>query len=344
MQLTTIGLDLAKNILQVHGVDAGGQAVLKRRLRRGEVLEFFANLPPCLVGLEACGGAHWWAREIEALGHQVRLMPAHYVRPYVKRNKNDAADAEAICEAVTRPTMRFVPIKGAEQRSVLLLHRTRELLVRQRTGLINALRGHVAEFGIVVAQGARNVAKLIAVIADQDGKRLPPLAKDVLRLLVEQLRATEGKLAELERHLLAWHRANEVSQRLATVPGVGPITATAVAATVGDPAHFRSARQFAAWLGLVPRQHSSGGKERLGRISKRGDGYLRRLLIHGARTVMRWRRRGVGLAASPWLAGLLERRPVNVTTVALANKNARIVWAMMMRGESFRQPASAVAA
>ena len=344
MQVTTIGLDLAKNILQVHGVDARGRAVVKRRLRRGEVLAFCANLPPCLVGIESCGGAHWWAREIEALGHQVRLMPAHYVRPYVKRNKNDAADAEAICEAVTRPTMRFVPIKSAEQQAVLLLHRTRELLVRQRTGLINALRGHVAEFGIVVAQGAHNVVKLIAAIADQDGKRLPPLATDVLRLLVEQLRATEGQLGELERHLLAWHRANEVSQRLATVPGVGPITATAIAATVGDPAHFRSARQFAAWLGLVPRQHSSGGRERLGRISKRGDGYLRRLLIHGARTVLRWRRRGVGLAASPWLAGLLERRPVNVTTVALANKNARILWAMMMRGESFRRPASATAA
>ena len=341
MQTTTIGLDLAKNIFQVHGVDAVGRVVLKRRLRRAEVLEFFANLEPCLVGLEACPGAHWWAREIKTLGHEVRLMPAHYVRPYVKRNKNDAADAEAICEAVTRPTMRFVPIKGVEQQSVLLLHRTRELLVRQRTTLINALRGHLTEFGIVAAQGVRNVAKLVVAITDPGDDRLPPLAKDVLTLVVEQLHATEGHLKALERDLLAWHRANEISRRLATVPGVGPITATAIVATVGDPAHFASARQFAAWLGLVPRQHSSGGRERLGRISKRGDGYVRRLLIHGARTVLRWRRHGVGLAGSPWLAGLIGRRPVNVATVALANKNARIVWAMMMHGESFRCPTSA---
>jgi transposase len=340
MQVTTVGFDLAKNIFQAHGVDAKGRVTLRRRLRRGEVLTFFAQLPPCLVGVEACAGAHWWAREIAAFGHVVRLMPAQYVRPYVKRNKNDAADAEAICEAVTRPSMRFVPIKGPDQQSVLMLHRAREMLVRQRTMLVNALRGHIAEFGIVVAQGIRNVAKLLVVLADPDDRRLPPLARDVLGLLVEQLRATEDKLDRLERNLLAWHRANEVSQRLATVPGVGPMTATAIVASVGDPAHFRSARQFAAWLGLVPRQHSSGGKERLGSISKRGDGYLRKLLIHGARTVLRWRRRGVGLGASPWLAGLLDRRPVNVTTVALANKNARILWAMMMRGESFRRPAS----
>jgi transposase len=341
MQVTTIGLDLAKSIFQVHGVDAAGRMVLKRRLRRGELLAFFAKLPPCLVGLEACGGAHWWAREIVAVGHQVRLMPARYVRPYVKRNKNDAADAEAICEAVTRPSMRFVPVKGVEQQAVLLLHRTRELLVRQRTMLINALRGHLAEFGVVVAQGAGKVRELIAIVVDPDDARVPPLGKEALRLLIEQLRSIEDKLVELERDLLAWHRTNEVSQRLTTVPGVGPITATAIAASVGDPAYFRSARHFAAWLGLVPGQHASGGKERLGRISKRGDSYLRKLLIHGARTVMRWRRRKVGLIGSPWLAGLLERRPVNVTTVALANKNARILWAMMMRGESFRSPAVA---
>jgi transposase len=341
MQVTTIGLDLAKSIFQVHGVDATGRPVLRRRLRRGEVLGFFAKLSPCLVGLEACAGAHWWAREIGAFGHEVRLMPARYVRPYVKRNKNDAADAEAICEALTRPSMRFVPIKGVEQQSVLLLHRARELLVRQRTMLINALRGHLAEFGMVVAVGAGKVRELIAIVADPDDGRVPPLARAALGHLVEHLRSIEDKLAELERDLLAWHRANAVSQRLATVPGIGPITATAITATVGDPAYFRSARHFAAWLGLVPGQHSSGGKERLGRISKRGDSYLRKLLIHGARTVMRWRRRGIGLTGSPWLAGLLERRPVNVTTVALANKNARILWAMMMRGESFRSPAVA---
>jgi transposase len=343
MQVTTVGLDLAKNVFQVHGVDAKGHVVLRRRLRRQEVLAFFAQLPRCLVGMEACAGAHWWAREIGGLGHEVRLMPAPYVRPYVKRGKNDAADAEAICEAVTRPTMRFVPAKGAAQQAALMLHRTRELLVRQRTMLVNALRGHLAEFGIVVAQGIANVAKLRAVLAEAADQCLPPLARDVLGLLAEQLRALEDKLERLERDLLAWHRANEMSQRLATVPGVGPITATALVASVGDPAHFRSARQFAAWLGLVPQQHSSGGKERLGSISKRGDSYLRKLLIHGARTLLRWRVRGIGLGASPWLAKLLERRPVNVATVALANKNARILWAMMMRGESFRQPADAAA-
>ena len=234
MQVTTIGLDLAKSTFQVHGVDAAGRTVLRRRLRRSEMHAFFASVPPCLVGLEACAGAHWWAREIAAFGHEVRLMPARYVRPYVKRNKNDAADAEAIGEAVTRPSMRFVPVKGAAQQSVLLLHRTRELLVRQRTMLINALRGHLGEFGIVAAQGTRNVAKLVAIMAEADDKCVPPLASQVLRLLVEQLRTTESRLVELERDLLAWHRANEVSQRLATVPGIGPITATAIAATVGD--------------------------------------------------------------------------------------------------------------
>jgi transposase len=341
MQVTTVGLDLAKNIFQVHGIDAKGHVVLRRRLRRQEVLAFFAQLPRCVIGIEACGGAHWWAREIGRLGHEVRLMPAHYVRPYVKRGKNDAADAEAICEAVTRPTMRFVPVKGAAQQAALMLHRTRELLVRQRTMLVNALRGHLAEFGIVVAQGIANVVKLRAVLAEAADQRLPPLARDVLGLLAEQLQALEDRLERLERDLLAWHRANETSQRLATVPGVGPITATALVASIGDPAHFRSARQFAAWLGLVPQQHSSGGKERLGSISKRGDGYLRKLLVHGARTLLRWRGRGV--STSPWLAKLLERRPANVATVALAHKNARILWAMMMRGESFRQPVGTAA-
>lgn len=343
MQVTTVGLDLAKNIFQVHGVDEKGQVALRRRLRRQDVLMLLANLPPCLVGLEACPGAHWWAREITSLGHEVRLMPPQYVRAYVKRGKTDAADAEAICEAVTRPSMRFVPIKGVEQQAVLLLHRTRELLVRQRTMLINALRGHLAEFGIIVAQGVRNMTKLLAILADPTDQRLPPLARDVLGLLAEQLRAVEDRLERLERDLMVWHRTNAVSQLLTTLPGVGPITATAMVASIGDPAHFRSARQFAAWLGLTPQPHSSGGKERLGGISKRGDGYLRKLLIHGARTVVRWRHRGVGLLTSPWLAELLQRRPVNVATVALANKNARILWAMMMRGESFRTPASIAA-
>jgi transposase len=334
MQTTTIGLDLAKNVFQVHGVDARERAVLRKRLPRTKVLEFFAQLPPCRIGMEACPGAHWWARQLLRLGHDVRLMPPQYVRPYVKRNKNDAADAEAICEALTRPSMRFVPIKSLEQQAALLLHRTRDLLVAQRTQLVNALRGHLAEFGVVTAKGIGRVRELVALLAEAEEERIPPLAREVLLTVVGQLREIERKITELERQLLAWHRTNEVSRRLATIPGVGPITATALVATVGDPAYFRSGRQFAAWLGLIPRQRSSGGKQWLGGISKRGDGYVRRLLVHGARTVVRWQKRR---APTPtWLGDLLMRRPVNVATVALANKNARIAWALMVRNETFQ--------
>lgn len=246
MQITTIGLDLAKHVFQLHGIDAGGRVVLRKRLSRPRLLEFFANLPPCLVGMEACGGAHFWAREIGKLGHEVRLMPASYVRPYVKRNKHDAADAEAICEAVTRPSMRFVPIKSEDQQSVLLVHRARELLVRQRTQLVNALRGHLAEFGIVAAKGITKLGELLALVSDPEDRRVPPLARGVLAVLVEQLHAVDAKITALERQLVTWHRTNEVSQRLATIPGVGPITATALVATVGDPAFFTSARHFSA--------------------------------------------------------------------------------------------------
>jgi transposase len=329
-----IGLDLAKNVFQVHGVDARERPVLRKRLSRTKVLAFFAQLPPCRVGMEACPGAHWWARQLVQLGHDVKLMPPQYVRPYVKRNKNDAADAEAICEALTRPSMRFVPVKSLEQQSALLLHRTRDLLVAQRTQLANALRGHLAEFGVVAAKGLGRVRELITLLAEAHDDRVPPLAREVLMAVVAQLRDVEQKIAELERQLLAWHRTNEVSQRLVTIPGVGPITATALVATVGDPAYFRSGRQFAAWLGLIPRQRSSGGKEWFGGISKRGDGYVRRLLVHGARAVVRWQKRGV--TAPTWLSDLLLRRPVNVATVALANKNARIAWALMVRNETFQ--------
>ena len=274
MDITTIGFDLAKTVFQVHGADGEGRAVLRRKLRRGKVLAFFAGLPSCLVGMEACASAHYWAREIQALGHEVRLIPPQYVRPFVKTNKNDAADAEAICEAVTRPTMRFAPAKSAEQQSVLMLHRARELLVRQRTMVINALRGHCAELGLIVAQGASKVEELVAIIEDPGDVRLPPLAREALGSLVEQLHSAQARIKQLEATLLAWHRSNQASRRLATIPGVGVITATALVATIGDGAQFRSGRQLSAWLGLVPRQHSSGGKDRLGRISKRGDGYI----------------------------------------------------------------------
>lgn len=298
------------------------------------MLKFFAGLPPCRVGMEACAGAHYWAREIGALGHEVRLIPPQYVRPFVKTNKNDAADAEAIVEALLRPTMHFAETKSADQQSVLMLHRARELLVRQRTMLINALRGHCSEFGIVVAQGASRVNELITIIDDADDTRLPSLARQALSALVVQLGTIKTEVADLEGQLGAWHRSHEASQRLATIPGIGVITATALVATIGDGSQFRSGRQLAAWLGLVPRQHSSGGKERLGRISKRGDGYLRRLLVHGARAVLRWRRQGPE-TRSPWVRDLLARRPTNVVLVAMANKSARTVWAMMRDQQNF---------
>jgi transposase len=281
MQVTTVGIDLAKNVFQVHGVDAAGKIVLRKALRRSQVLSFFTSLAPCVIGMEACSSAHHWARELSALGHRVKLMPPTYVKPYVKRGKNDVADAEAICEAVTRPTMRFVPIKSPEQQAVLMLHRTRALLMRQRTMAVNALRGHLAEFGLVAAQGARGLGELIGRVFEgsaTNNDAIPPVARRALAALVAQLQELQAQIKAIEAELLAWHRASETSRRLETIPGVGFITATAIAATVTDPAHFTSGRQFAAWLGLVPRQNSSGGKERLGAISKMGDRYLRTLL------------------------------------------------------------------
>ena len=339
MDITTIGFDLAKTVFQVHGADGEGRVVLRRKLRRGKVLALFAGLPTCLVGMEACASAHYWARELQALGHEVRLIPPQYVRPFVKTNKNDAADAEAICEAVTRPTMRFAAAKSSEQQSVLMLHRARELLVRQRTMVINALRGHCAELGLIVAQGPSKVEELVAIIEDPDDGRLPPLAREALGMLVEQLRSAQARIKVLEATLLAWHRSNQASRRLATIPGVGVITATALVATIGDGAQFRSGRQLSAWLGLVPRQHSSGGKDRLGRISKRGDGYIRRLLVHGARTVLRWRRVKPGPRPG-WTDQLLARRPTNVVLVAMANKTARVAWALL-RYERIYEPVPA---
>jgi len=337
MQITTIGLDLAKHVFQVHGVDATGNVVVKKRLRRSQVIAFFARLPPCLVGMEACATAHFWARELRALGHEVRLMPPQYVKAYLKRGKNDAADAAAICEAVTRPSMRFVAVKSEEQQAALTIHRARELLVRQRTQLSNALRGHLAEFGLIEAQGPWHVTRLLVRLAE-DGAGVPELARRVIELLAAQLAEVGRRIAALEAEIAARHKADAVSRRLATIPGIGPLIATALAATVVDPAAFRSGREFAAWLGLVPRQHSTGGKQRLGRISRQGDSYLRRLLIIGAQSVLR----GAKAARSdPWLQGLLARRPRLVVAVALANKTARIAWAVMARQQSYRQAAPA---
>lgn len=283
--ITTSGLDLAKSVFQVHAVDEMGSVVMRKRLRRSQVLAFFAEIPPCLIGLEACATAHHWARELIALGHEARLMPPNYVKAYVKRNKHDVADAEAICEAVRRPSMRFVPIKTAEQQSALMMHRARDLLVRQRTMLVNALRGHLAEFGLIEAQGLHKVAKLIAIVTNENDGRVPDIARQVLQVMVNHIEDIQVRIVGLEKQVLAWHKSNPVSQRLATIPGIGPIIATAIAATVADPNTFRSGREFAAWLGLVPRQNSTGGKARLGGISKRGDSYLRRLLVNSAHTV-----------------------------------------------------------
>ena len=332
-EVTTIGLDLAKHVFQVHGVDASGAVVLRKQLRRGQVVAFFAGLPRCVVGLEACATAHYWARELQAVGHEVRLMPAQYVKAYVKRNKNDAADAAAICEAVSRPSMRFVAIKTAEQQAALLLHRGRERLVRQRTSLVNALRAHLAEFGVIAPLGLRNVAGLIVIVRDASDTRLPDLARQVLEVLATQLEQLAVAVAAVEKQLAVWHRSNPVSQRLASIPGIGPIIATALAATVVEPIGFKSGREFAAWLGLVPRQHSTGGKARLGGISKRGNRYLRRLLINGASANLL---RSKATNADPWVIGLRRRRPSLVVAVAVANKTARIAWAVMRREENYR--------
>src|SRR3954464_7542423 len=338
-QVTTVGLDLAKNLFQVHGADAQGRPVLKKRLARGKVREFFANLPPCLVGLEACAAAHYWARELAKLGHTVRLMPPQYVRPYVKTNKHDAADAEAIREAVTRPGMRFVPVKEEGQQALLMLHRGREQLLKQRTATVNALRAHLAEFGIVAAQRRTGLRELLAVVADVEDRRLPPLARELLRALAEHLRGLEERTAELDRHLVATARDGGAGERRAAVPGIGPVIGTGLVAAIGDASTFTSGRHLAAWLGLVPRQHSSGGKERRLGISKRGDGHLRRQLMHGARALVAVSRgREGGLWA--WVDALLARRPYNVVVAAVANKLARIAWALLSRGEAYRAAAA----
>jgi transposase len=342
MQVTTIGLDIAKRVFQVHGVDAAGAALIRKKLRRSELLQFFARLAPCVIGIEACATAHYWARELTALGHQVRLVPPSYVKAYVKRGKNDAADAEAICEAVTRPNMRFVPVKSTEQQGVLVLHRARELLVRQRTMLVNGLRGHMAEFGIIAPQGIQRVPELVAAI-DDEATDIPQIAREALATMVMQIKYLTASIKQMEKRIVAWCRSNAAARRLATIPGVGPITASALAATITDPTLFRSGRHLAAWLGLVPRQHSTGGKTKLGRITKMGDRYLRKLLVVGMTAVIRSARR-TKAPAFAWINALLERRPARLVSVALANKAARIAWAILIRGETYRAPAMEAAA
>lgn len=332
--ITTIGVDLAKNVIQVHGVDQRGKAVLKKQLPRRRFVEFFANLAPCLVGMEACGSAHHWARQLEKLGHQVRLMAPQFVKPYVKTNKNDAADAEAICEAVSRPNMRFVPIKNGEQQAVLALHRARAGFVKARTAQANQIRGLLGEYGIIIPQGIGHLTKRLPAILEDGENELPGVFRRLLARLGEHLKELDRQVGELEAQIQDWHREDATSRKLAQIPGIGPLTASALVATIGDARSFQNARQLAAWLGLVPRQHSSGGKTLLLGISKRGDAYLRTLLIHGARSVVRVAERKADIPT--WLTQLIGRRHKNVAAVALANKNARIVWALLAHDRDYQ--------
>jgi transposase len=335
MNITTVGIDLAKSVFQVHGVDARGKAVLRKALKRGEMMKFFAKLLPCLIGMEACGSAHFWARKLCELGHTVKLMAPQFVKPYVKTNKNDARDAEAICEAVARPNMRFVPVKSIEQQALLGLHRARQGFVAARTAQANQLRGLLSEFGLVVPKGIKHLDRQIPGILEDAENGLTSTSRELFSRLFSHFRELDRQVHELELQINAWHRQNAASQRLEKIPGIGPITATALVASIGQAATFENGRQLAAWLGLVPRQHSSGGQERLLGISKRGDTYLRTLLIHGARSVLLSMKRRAEHAEG-WLARLAQRRNPNIAAVALANKNARIVWALLAHDREYQ--------
>jgi len=344
MKTTTIGIDLAKIVFQIHGVDERGKVSVRRQLKRAEMSSYFVNLEPCLIGMEACGSAHYWARKLEGYGHTVKLMAPQFVKPYVKTNKNDMADAEAICEAVARPNMRFVAIKTVEQQAILSVHRARQGFVKARTAQGNQIRGLLAEFGIIIPQGIRSITKQMPEILEDGENGLPGTMRNLFERLTDNLKEMDRQVKELEEKIQLWHRENAASRKLAEIPGLGPITASAIVATVGDAREFKNGRQLAAWMGLVPKQHSSGGKQNLLGISKRGDTYLRTLMIHGARAVIRF----AESKAEPesWLRKLMARRNKNIAAVALANKNARIVWALLANDRMFRPdytPAAVVA-
>ena len=339
MEVTTIGLDLGKDVFQVHGVTGDGTVVFNRSIRRRQLLKFFEKLPLCLVGIEACGSAHHWARELTAIGHDVRLMPATYVKPYVKRGKTDAVDAEAICEVVTRPTMRFVAVKSKEQQALLTIHRVRQLIVRQKTQMLNVIRGLLREFGYVIGNGPVAAMRFIKTFQTDNCLDIPDVAKSMLKTLCEQVAALDERVTFYDK-LIEYHsRIDERAKRIRTVPGVGPITASAIVATIGDGKQFKNGREFAAWLGLTPQNKSSGGKERLGRISKKGDRYLRRLLVIGMTSQVQ-RARGYPERVHPWIMQLLERKPVRLATIAMANKAARIIWAILTKDTYYRQAAA----
>ena len=335
MKITTVGIDLAKNVFQVHGIDERGKAVVRKQLRRAQVAVFFGNLPPCVIGMEACASAHHWARTLQRFGHTVRLIAAQFVKPYVKTNKNDAADAEAICEAVGRPNMRFVPIKSIEQQAILSVHRVRQGFVKARTAQANQIRGLLGEFGLVIPQGIYNVAKRVPELLEDASNELPVPFRRLIDRLTEHLKELDRQVKEFEREIISWHRSSELSRKLEKIPGIGPLAASARVASIADARSFDNGRQVSAWLGLVPRQSSSGGKPTLLGISKRGNVYLRTLLIHGARSAILAAKNKVD-NTNGWLTNLLQRRHPNIAAVALANKNVRTVWAMLAHGREFK--------